>query len=332
MNVEQILAVLAVCVPVFAVLAVGKVLEVKGKLDESHRGFISWLVYAFALPALIFVEVAGQRITDLWQPAMVIPGFIAIFVCIAIYMLLVKLIGLKGGTAAAFVFGTFWANVSYMGFPLSGNAFPETGMALASVYNAFVMPLFIIGGFLVIGFYGVGDGHALGWKKIKQIITNPVLLAAVIGIVVSLLSELVRNEEGVLQLPTAVMGLFLVIGKFLRLIGGMGLPLALLVVGASLQWSSLKGRFGLLAVVVFGKLVLTPLIILLSARWLFPEVVVSDPAVLGVAVLLGGTPNAVASYVIAREVGADEHFVASMLVASTGLSAITIPLWLYFVM
>jgi predicted permease len=58
----------------------------------------------------------------------------------------------------------------------------------------------------------------------------------------------------------------------------------------------------------------------------------AEVATRGICVLLTGTPNAVASYVISREIGVEEGFVAAMLVVSTALSVITIPVWLYILL
>ena len=111
--------------------------------------------------------------------------------------------------------------------------------------------------------------------------------------------------------------------------GAMGLPLALMTIGAALHLGKVKEHRWALAAVVTGKLVLMPLVTLLVARALFPA---APTATVAVAVLLSACPNAVASYVIACKTGVDEGFVASLLALSTALSIITIPTWLYFVM
>ena len=75
--------------------------------------------------------------------------------------------------------------------------------------------------------------------------------------------------------------------------------------------------------------ILFPLLVLVGIRLFLPD---CDPVVTGVAVMLSGTPNAVASYVVSCQVGVEEGFVSSMLVVSTVLSIVTLPAWLYFVM
>jgi predicted permease len=56
-----------------------------------------------------------------------------------------------------------------------------------------------------------------------------------------------------------------------------------------------------------------------------------EPIALGVLVVQLATPVAVTSYLIAEKYGADSDDVASLVVASTGLSVIILPLILAFV-
>lgn len=328
MDFARALDVLVICVPVFAVMGLGKLLSRKGHINEDHCGFINWLVYHFSLPALVFNAVARQTFKSFLDPAVIAAPLAALLLITAISMLIVKIKGFKGGFAAAFVYGTFWANATYVGFPLCINAFGAAGEAKAAVYNAFVLPFFILIGYLLIGFYGAGSGDAKLGARVKKAFINPILLAAASGVVVALIADGFRTEDGVLQLPLPVTSAALLIGSFLKLIGATGLPLALLAIGASLKWEQAKEHLAALNWTVGCKLILLPLITLLLIRVFWPE---SDPVSLGTAVILAGTPNAVACYVISCQLGIERAFVATMLVVSTALSILTIPVWVYIV-
>lgn len=328
MDFARVLDVLVICVPVFAVMGLGKLLSRKGQLNEDHCRFINWLVYHFSLPALVFNAVARQTFKSFLDPALIIAPLAALLLITAISMLIVKIKGFKGGFAAAFVFGTFWANATYVGFPLCINAFGGPGEAKAAVYNAFVLPFFILIGYLLIGFYGAGSGDAKIGARIKKAFINPILLAAAGGVVVALIADGFRAADGTLELPLPVIATALLTGSFLKLIGAMGLPLALLAIGASLKWEQAKEHVAALNWTVGCKLILLPLITLLLIRTCWPD---SDPVSLGTAVILAGTPNAVACYVISCQLGIERAFVATMLVVSTALSILTIPIWVYVV-
>ena len=327
MDWQRLQDVLVVCVPVFMMIAVGKLLERRGILNAEHRNFANWLTYNLALPALIFTAVAKQRVSNLINIPLLAGPLIAIALLTVLFIVLARLFKLRGSLAAAFVFGTFWANVSYMGFPLARNAFGENGMRNAAIYNAFIMPTFVVLAFVLIGFYG-GETKGGFADKIRRAFVNPIVLAAVAGIVVAFAGEIFRNEDGVFQAPALLASGLEMTGSFLNLLGAMGLPLALLAVGGSMHLTEIRKRFGLLVLVLIGKLILLPLATLLVIRLFFPA---TDPVTLAVAVTLSATPNAVASFVVSRQIGVEEGFVSSMLVISTALSVLSLPVWLYLV-
>ncbi|WP_168442746.1 AEC family transporter [Pontiella desulfatans] len=320
--------VLVICVPVFAVLGLGKLLGIKGRIKEDHCQFINWLVYTFSLPSLIFNEVARQRFDSFLDPAVVLMPLIGLALVAMLTMAVAKVSGYKGGFAAAFVFGTFWANATYIGLPLCQNAFGSSGLAKAAIYNGFVLPFFILTGYLLIGFYGAGTGDQKIGARLKKAFLNPILLSAVAGIAVALVAEQFRNTDGSLNLPLPVVASATLFGSFLKMIGAMGLPLALLSIGASLRWEQTRTHLGALAWTVGCKLVVLPLVTLLLIRFLCPD---TSPVAMGVTVILAGTPSAVAMYVISCQMGVERGFVSSMLVLSTALSVFTIPVWVYVV-
>jgi len=328
MDWSQLQDVIIICVPVFAIIALGKILEHRGVLNKEHRDFANWLIYYFALPALILSEVARQSFFSLINIPLILAPVAAIALLCVVFSLLAKCFNVKGSLTAAFIFGTFWANVSYMGFPLAQNAFAEKGLALAAVYNAFIIPVMVALGFILIGIYS-GSGTDSLRQRIQKIFLNPVILAAFAGIIIALAGELFRDSTGTLQMPSALNTLLQTIGSFLRLIGGMGLPLALLAIGGSMHLSEIRRRLTVISVVLTGKLIIFPLFTLLIINVFFQQASTTTAAI---AVLLSATPNAVASYVVSRQVGIEEGFVSSLLVLSTALSVITIPVWLYIIL
>jgi predicted permease len=326
MDSARIIAVLEICVPVFTMIGLGKILALSGRLKDEHCSFINWLVYSFSLPALIFNGVARQRFDTFLDPAVILMPVCALAIVAALTMGIAKLNGYKGGFAAAFVFGTFWANASYIGLPLSQNAFGAEGFAKAAIYNGLVIPVFILCSYLLIGLYGAGSRNVKIGQRIRHAFMNPVMLSALAGIVAAVLLEPYRNEAGALTLPATILTTGELFGSFLKMIGTMGLPLALLSIGASLKWEQTRSHLGALGWTVGCKLILLPLTTLLLIRFFCPT---ASPVSIGVPVLLATTPCAVASYVVSCQLGVERGFVSSMLVLSTVLSVFTIPVWIY---
>ncbi len=328
MDFSRVMSVLEICVPVFAVMGLGKLLSTKGRLTDEHCSFINGLVYNFSLPALILSGVAGQRMNTFADPAVTLIPLLALVMVALLTMGVVKLNGYKDGFAAAVVFGTFWANVSYVGFPLCRNAFGEAGFAKAAIYNGLLIPVFIILSYLLIGLYGAGAKKVKMSRRIRGALLNPILLSCLAGIVVALSIEPFRTADGAVDLHPVLLSIGNLLNAILKMVGTMGLPLALIAIGASLKWEQTRSHLGALGWTVGCKLLLVPLITLLLIRWLCPAAAAES---LGVAVILSATPSAVASYVVSCQLGVERGFVSSMLVLSTALSVLTLPVWVYIV-
>lgn len=329
MNWERGLRVLEICLPVFGMIALGKIFQIKGLMNSQHREFINRLVYYFCLPFLIFIKVAVQEPHTFLDPALLAGVALPTVVVAAFFVLIAKLWGLRGSLAAAFVFGAFYANTAYLGFPLSEDTFGSPGLAAAALFNAAAIPVYMIVAFLLIGWYGAGARVESLGARLRRVIFNPFILACIAGVLVAIVRSGLQNEAGVVQLPFWALGGCEVVQSFLAMVAQMGLPLSLLAIGGVLHIGSITRNFGPLTLDIAGKLLLAPLLTLLCFRLLFPH---TEPVVVGVSVLLQATPNAVVSYVIACQIGVDERFVSAQLVLSTVISALTIPVWLYFLM
>ncbi|MFW5813634.1 MAG: AEC family transporter, partial [Fibrobacterota bacterium] len=224
---------------------------------------------------------------------------------------------------------TYWANAAYIGFPLVSSAFgSERGLALAAVVNAFSLPVFIAVAFVLLGM-SREDREGNVFHSIRSALVNPIIIAAVSGLLVAWISSALKLNNENESLPLVVKEAAASVNSFLRLVGTMGLPLALLAVGGKLHFRAFKKNMIPLSLTVAGKLIFLPLVTFLVIKTLFPS---ADKVETGVAVLLMATPVAVATSVVSSKFKVEEQFVSSLLVVSTVLSIVTIPLWLYIIL
>lgn len=320
--------VLQIALPVFAMMAVGWGLRRWGFLTEARVGFINALVYNFALPALIFPEIAAEPFAELLNPVVIVPPAIAVVIIAALLAIVGRGLGHRGAFAAAFVYTGYWANTAYIGFPLVTSTFGNEAMTEAGIYNGFLVPAFILSAYALIGLYGAEAGGS--WRqRFTKAVFNPVVGACLLGLVVSLAATPLRGGQGELAAPGVVHAVLAIGGAFLDLAGQMGLPLALLAIGASLHFGEIRKEWLAVAIAAVAQCVLFPLVTLAAIAVLFPG---ATAQARGVTVLLAATPAAVASYVVSRKIGAEEGYVSSVLVASTLLSVLTLPAWLYVVL
>ena len=326
LNLQKILDVAVIVTPIFAVLGLGRMLTRRGTLTPETSRFLSELAYRFCLPSLILYEVGRGKLGQLAAAANLIGiPLLVMLLSVPLFLWLARHSRLTAGEKPAFVFGVFWANIAYLGFPLAQNAFGAQGVALAAVYNATIMPCTTMGGYMVIGHY-LGNASNSRGARVREVIFNPIVASALLGIWVMMVGEFARNADGTLYGGAPVDAFFAAVGSFLKLMGGLGLPVALLVVGGSLRLAALRSMLLPLALTAMARTIFLPLAVYMIFTTFFAG---TPPLIRSVSVLLAAMPCSVTSFVIATGRGADARFTATLLVLATVISLVTLPVWLY---
>ncbi|CUH78475.1 auxin efflux carrier [Tritonibacter multivorans] len=186
-------------------------------------------------------------------------------------------------------------------------ALPDETAALMSVAIGCAVPLANV---LAVGALSRGTNMS-ATATIRSVATNPFLLASLFGITCAVTGT---------ELPDA---LTLAISK----LGYAAVPLALLSIGASLDFHALARltwfQTGLNAV----KLLLMPISAVGIAHALNMP---SAPA--AVLIIFAAVPTASAAHVLASAFGADRAQVASMIAQSTLLGCVSLPIWVAIAM
>ena len=141
----------------------------------------------------------------------------------------------------------------------------------------------------------------------RNILVNPVILSAMAGILCSFTG---------LRIP-------IVIDRSLEILSGMALPLALLIIGASLSFDLFR---------IHTRLVLsagaTKLLILPGLGFGLYKLFGFSPQDYLPGLILLASPTATISYIMAKEMKGDPDFAVAAISAVTLLSCLTFILWL----
>ena len=325
---DKILDIIAITIPVFSLVFIGKALGVKNIITESGRKSLSWITYYLALPALILGVFLESDSSELFTLNIFLLSLIPIAVSgISIILLLLPL---KADTEkkAAAIYCSYWGNNGYMGIPLVAAAIgPLKGVAIAAVVNGMTVPFYIaVSVYLMIRCKSEKrDEHSVV-QEVAKVFKNPVIITLIAGTLISYfhIPQYINENGG--QLARTALEIILILTKKL---GSMGLPLALILVGSRLNFSEIKADKLLLAISMTGKLLIAPLTIFVAVKLFIPDL---DKDIFIAMILLNAVPSAVASYIISARYKVAEDFVSSMLVLSTAFSIVTIPIWLYFIL
>jgi predicted permease len=325
---DKILDIIAITIPVFSLVFIGKALGVKKIVTEESRKSLSWITYYLALPALILGVFLESDSSKLFTLNIFLLSIIPIAVSsIAMFLTLLPFkVDIEKKSAT--IYCSYWGNNGYMGIPLVAAAIGSLkGVAIAAVVNGMTVPFYIaISVFMMIRCKSEEAGEHSVIQEVVKVFKNPVIITLLTGTAISYfhIPQYIHEHGG--QIGGSILEIILILTKKL---GSMGLPLALILVGSRLNFSEIKADKLLLALSITGKLLIAPLSVFIGVKLFAPDL---DKDIFIALILLNAVPSAVASYIISARYKVAEDFVSSMLVLSTAISIITIPVWLYFIL
>lgn len=288
------LTVLNITAPVFILAAVGFAWV---KLGFEYRvEFVTRMAMTLAVPCLIFVALMKTEIPPEALAALSMASFVAYGLVMVACFILVKLAKLNTRTyLAPLIFG----NTGNLGLPLALFAFGEVGLGYAVVVFAV----------MAILSFTIGIWMVAGAGSFKRVVQEPLVGATLLGALF-----LWQGWETPAFLTNAI-----------ELIGQMAIPMMLITLGVAVARLETK------ALTLAGLLSVAKVAICVSAAAAAAMWFGLDPIATGVLIVQVATPVAVTSYLLAEKYGADAQPVAGLVVASTLLSVLALPLILAFV-
>jgi len=300
--------VLNTVLPIFLIIGLGLGLRRGGLLTDALVGALSRLVFFVSAPALLLRATANGVLDHgiVASPLLVIAG-VSLLVGVGTYLLCFRCHPDRRGVIAQ---GAFRSNQVFIGLPVVVYAFGQEAVQLVALQVSVTVIIYnFLGAVLLIL---PQQGHSVRsprvWSRTAvRVLRNPLILASAFGIVYSLTS---------LPVP-------LFLDRTLELLGRTAAPLALLTVGAGLEFGRLRGDLRTTLVVTGVKTVLYPFLIFAGLRMSgLSGLALKAPLMLMVA------PTAVIGYVMTRELGGDVKLSGAIVVGSTLVSILTITAWL----
>lgn len=301
--------IFATIIPIFAVISIGWAARQRGFIPEEFLGPANQLVYYVAIPAMIFHAISrGSLSTDFNSRVAILTLLTVLFFFLLVWGLCL-LVHMKRSQQATFMQSAYHGNLGYIGLAVAYYFLGDRGLASAGILAGFLMILQNFLSVFILQYYGSGNASGRqSFAMLRKILGNPVICSALAGILFS-----------ALEIP-----LHPIITRTLEIISGMALPLALLLIGASLSVRLIRTR--LFAVLASGllKLVLLPgLGFFLYRLWEIPT-----GAYLPGLILLAA-PTATITYVMAGEMSGDKDFAVAAISTNTLASALTFLFWLH---
>ncbi len=297
--------------PIFLVIALGFWGGRKGLFPAQFIAPANRLAFYLAIPALVFRAVGRAPLADAWQPLPALAGVAAQLITWLLALLAVRLTLARNSappaSRASWLQATVHGNQAILGLAVVFYGLGEEGLSTAGlIVTAIILMQNLLS---VVSFVRWGAGGSRQDSLVKSVLFNPIILAAMAGLAWSLTGW---------KLPA-------VLDRTLQILGNMGLPLALLIIGSNLAQGRLDRDWkGLLSLEAF-KLLLMPALGLLLLTMLGVE-----HLALAVTVILLASPTATISVIMAGEMGGDSRLSSQAVTLSHALSAVTYSFWLWW--
>jgi predicted permease len=300
--------IITTIIPIFAVIILGWFARWKGFIPDEFLEPANRLVFYLAIPAMIFREISRASLKTQFDIKVL---FITLFAVVAIFGVSWGL-GLahriRRGQLGTYIQTCCHGNLGYIGLAVAYYYLGTEGLVRASIIAGFVMILQNLLSVIALQFNSnststTGSKLNMVWK----VLGNPVIVSAMAGILFSLA-----------EIPIPM-----VIDRSLNILSELALPLALLIIGASLTFELMRLRISALLSSSAMKLILLPGL----GFGLYRLFGLPSHDYLPGLILLA-SPTATISYVMAKEMKGDTDFAVAAISISTLLSAITFTVWL----
>ena len=298
---EQIIAL-------FLILFFGYFLRSRKVITRKGQQFLFDLLIDYILPFLIISAMTVEISPELIENTKIL------FICwVFVYLALIvsanifkRFIRADDKKQRTFEFLIIFSNVGYMGLPIIGAVYPETGLFYGSLG---MIPFNIV--IWTYGIYLLSARKKENSDRLQNIINNGVI-ALGIGFILFITG---------INLPGPI-------SEAVDMVGDMTFPLSMLVIGSSLFGINIK-RVILKPKLVFLsllRLLVIPVLLLLALSFLpIPEILV------GIIVIQAAMPIAANSVIFAARYQGDYQLASEAVFITTLFGIISIPLIIWLI-
>lgn len=278
-------------IPVFLVVAVGALARRLDWMSPAFAKQLNRLIFYVAVPALLIRVLGTDRAGSLSLEVLAATVLATVLITVA-GIGVAWTLRVPRERFGVLVQAAGRGNLVFMAFPVIFAAGGDAALRIAALLAAVLIPLQNI---LSVAVLGASTGRR-GWNLVTSVVLNPIVLGVAAGLVWAGLE---------IDAPRFV-------DTFLELLGSIAMPGALLAVGAQLELADVRAWLGEVTAASILKLVVSPALCLAAM-----SVLGVDGTERFVGLLLLAAPTAVASAVVAQEMGGDVQYAGALVVAST---------------
>jgi predicted permease len=299
-----------VVAPLFVLMAIGYFARQICFVSDDSLSHLNRFVFKFLLPLMIFQEIRLSYKSDFSNLRLILTSIAGVTAVILISAIIIKLTIKRKGQQGSMIQGIYRSNFLIYGLPVATGMYGNEAIAPITMLMGIIIPIYNVVAVVILSLHSESEGNRLfSGKLLKEIVTNPLLLGSVFGV----LGRIVHLEfPHSVELPIGQLAI-------------TASPLALFVMGGEFRFKSLRNNIYKVIAATVSRLIIIPVVILFICIQLgFRNVELS------VLVSLFATPTALASYIMAKNMGNDGELSGQIVVLTTLLSCVTIFFIVFF--
>ena len=292
--------------PLLVMMAVGFTARRVGVIGESAARQINASVVKIFLPLLLCFNIVDTQLGASTDVRTLLYAFVTTLLCFGVLFFATPRLCRDRASCGVLIQGIARSNYAIFGIPLVMMMYPEGDTSIAVLMVAVVVPVFNVLSTVALRVFAGEKGAP--WRIVKGVLLNPLILGTLVGFLLWFYRIPIPS---LLETP-------------LRSLGSIATPLALFVLGASLDFSKARANIKLLVISVTGRLVVVPLIFLSLAVALG----IRDVS-LAALIAVYASPTSVSSFPMAQQMGGNGDLAGGQVVFTTVFSILTVFLWVF---
>ena len=305
---ENLIFSLNATLPIFLTMLLGLLFRYLGLMNADFVAKLNRFVFVAAIPALVFQDISSVDVRKSWDGGFVLFCFLATLVSITVIALLVRLL-VEEEIRGEFVQASYRSSAAILGIAFIQNIYGSSGMAPLMIVGT--VPLYNAAAVVILSLMKPGRkklDRKLLLKTAKGIVTNPIILGILAGILWS-----------VLRIPQPE-----IMQKTVKNVAVLATPLGLMAMGASFEGKKALAKLRPSVLASLIKLVVLAAVFLpLAVRLGYTK-----ERLIAILVMLGSATT-VSCFVMAKNMGHEGVLTSSTVMLTTFFSAFTLTGWLF---
>lgn len=292
--------------PIAVMMALGYLMKEIKLVNDVTVKEMNNVVFRIFLPLMVFKNVYESEIAEVFNPRLVIFASSVTVAVILLLFLIVPIFEKDNSKRGVLIQAIFRSNFVIFGIPVTEALCGVGATGTASVLIAVTIPLFNFAAVITLETFRGGKPDFK--KVVKGIITNPLIIASLLG--------LIATGFGI-SFPS-------IIEKSMSSISSVTTPLALVMLGASINFNTVGANLSRLIWGLLARLVILPAVALGLGAYAFGFRGVE----LAILISLFASPSAVSSFTMAQQMGGDDELAGQLVMFGTVASILTVFMWI----